>query len=143
MVLLQKLFSAERPVDRLPFISLGDLPIAVAVPLPVQLGYALLHALNKPVNRTHAMFGVFWAALERKQGDDTVIYDHPDLLGRSEGGVGARQHCLCESCKRVFVGKRSQETYIGTERWTRREKAVRRGKTSSWGCGHRAEVPSW
>ena len=87
---LRNIFSAERSIDRLPFISLGDGPVVVAVPPPVQLRDALLHALDKSANRAHPVLWVLGASLERRQGDDTVVYDDSDLFCRGEGGVGTR-----------------------------------------------------
>ena len=146
-VSLRDFFSAKRSIDCLPFISLRDRPIAMAVPTPVQLGDNLLHALDKSVNRAHTMLRVFGAALERRQGDDAVVYDNSDLLGRREGGVGARQHCYCargeNDHEQLFVEKRPQKTYIGIEYWSRKGRAVRSGKSSSLGCGRRVDVPSW
>ena len=96
MVHLQNLISAERSIDSLPFISLGKRPLIVTIPPPIQLGDALLHALNKSVNRAHAMLRVLGATLERRQGDDAVVHDNSNLFGRGEGGVSARQHCSGE-----------------------------------------------
>lgn len=117
IVHLQNIPPADRSINRLPFISLGDSPIAVAVPPPVQLRNALLHALDKSVDRTHAVFRVLGTAFERGQGDDAVIYDDSDLLGRGKGGVSAGQHCLWErggnNYKWTFVGNRP----TGNLRW--------------------------
>ena len=96
MIPLQNLIPTDRPINRLPFITLWKIPLVVAMPYPVQLRNALLHALDKSVNRTHAILRVLGATLERRQGDDAIIYDDSDLLGRGEGGVSARQHCLRE-----------------------------------------------
>ena len=91
---LQNLVPTDRPVNGLPFIPIGNVPLVMAMPYPVQLGNALLHALDKSVNRAHAILRVLGTTLERRQGDHAVIYDDSNLLGRGEGGVGARQYCL-------------------------------------------------
>jgi len=143
---LQNLVPTDRPINRLPFIPLGDIPLVMAMPYPVQLGNGLPHALDKSVNRAHAILRVLGATLERRQGDHTVIYDDPNLLGRGEGGIGARQYCLREMeviVSSYSLGSGPRETHIGIERWSRRGQAVRCGKTSSRGCGHRADDPSW
>ena len=143
MVHLQDLISADRSVNRLPFIPLGDGPIFVAMPPPVQLGNTLLHALDKSANRAHAVLRVLRATLEWRQRNDAVIYDDSDLLGRGEGGVGAGQHYSRGMVVRSHSSRNGQrETYIGIECWSRRGQAVRSGKTSSRGCGHTADDPS-
>ena len=108
MVHLQDLIPADRSINCLPFIPLGDSPIIIAMPPPVQLGNTLFHALDESTNRAHAVLRVLRAALEWRQGDDAVIYDDSNLLGRGEGGVCAGQHCSREMVEKSFVEKRSK-----------------------------------
>ena len=92
VVHLCNVISKNRSVDGMPFVSLGERPVSMAVPVPVQLGDGIFHALYKSVDRTHAVLRVFGATLEGRQRDDAVIYDDSNLLGRGKGGVCARQH---------------------------------------------------
>ena len=141
---LRNIFSAQCSINRLPFISLGDGPVVVAVPPPVQLRDALLHALNKSANRAHPVLRILGTSVKRGQGNDTVVHDDSNLLCRGEGGVGARQHCSREVVVNGCVfGSEPQETYTGIEYWSRRGQARRSGRTSSLGCGRRADGLSW
>jgi len=76
----QNLVFVDCSIHCLPLVSLGKSPIAVAIPRPVQLRNALLHALDKPIDRAHAVLGVIGATLERRQRDNAVIDDNPNLL---------------------------------------------------------------
>jgi len=114
---LRKLFSAESSVNRPPFVSLGEGPIAMAVQVPVQFSYALFHTLHESVDRAHAVLRVLRTTLERRQGDDAVIYDNPNLLGRGEGGVSARENCLREEVEMVVNGCSFWRWRTGNSRW--------------------------
>ena len=77
---LRNLVSTERSINSLPLISLGKSPFSVTVPAPVQLRDTLLQALDEPFDRTHAVLRVFGATLERRQRDDAVVYNDPNLF---------------------------------------------------------------
>jgi hypothetical protein len=147
VVHLQNFISVDRSIGGLPFISLGKSPIFVAVPIPVQSGNNLLHALHESADRAHAVLRVFGTTLERRQRDDAVIYDNSNLFGRCEGGVGARQHCSGEGAGMIVNGYSlahgSHETHIGIGYWSRRVQDARSGRISSREYGHRANDRPW
>ena len=96
---LQNLIPAYSTIDRLPLVAFGKSPVAVAVPRPVQFRNALFQTLNKPGDRAHAVLRVLRAALERRQGNDPIVHDNPNLFSRGEGGICTRQYCSREGVK--------------------------------------------